>query len=128
MNTKTIFDILSLLLVHWLADYVFQSDWMAANKSRLAKALWAHTIEYTVIVGVWVWVFAGSATQAGCFALVTLLIHTAQDYASSRVVAELTTMGDRYKHARFNAMGLDQLLHAVQLILTLHFVKILIAP
>ena len=41
--------VLSLCFLHWVADFVFQTDWMAQNKSKNNKPLLVHVGVYTAV-------------------------------------------------------------------------------
>ena len=50
--------IVLILAVHWLADFVGQSDWMAQNKSKRLWPLLAHVLVYTAILAILGWRWA----------------------------------------------------------------------
>ena len=103
-----------ILSVHWIADFVCQSDWMALNKSKSMSALLTHTCVYTSI-----WILPClmvSAHVAWIFLLITLVMHTLTDYVTSRANARFWAAEERYWF--FVSVGLDQLLHYTQLLLT----------
>jgi hypothetical protein len=95
--------LLRLLTVHFMADFVFQTDWMALNKSKRFDALFVHTSAYGLSFILWGWRFA----------LLTFVLHTMQDAITSRMTAALWQRGAR--HWFFVIIGLDQLLHAYAL-------------
>lgn len=97
--------ILLILLLHWLADFLLQSDWMALNKSHNSDALMAHTTVYALCF----LPFFGTH-----FALVTWATHTVTDAITSRVNAKLWQENQR--HWFFVAVGLDQLIHYIMLL------------
>jgi uncharacterized protein DUF3307 len=41
--------VISILFIHFVADFIFQTDYMALNKSKNNLALVTHTIVYTSI-------------------------------------------------------------------------------
>lgn len=123
--------ILALLAVHFVADFLFQSDWMALNKGKRWDALALHCALYAVC-----FVPFGLA-----FAALTFVAHFAQDAVTSRINSRFWFFdmampvlwpsrrdpngpavphyaargGDR--HWFFVGIGADQLLHFTQLIL-----------
>lgn len=124
--------ILALLTIHFVADFLLQTDWMALNKSKSNKALLTHT-------GVYALCFVPFGLQ---LALITLVLHTLTDYVTSRMTSRLWFFdGDASygidangwvkqrpngkRHWFFVMIGLDQLLHAWQLILTAHFLGLI---
>lgn len=98
---------IALLSLHWLADFVLQSDWMANNKSKDNTALLAHTLLYSLVF----LPFYGAS-----FALITFVLHTVTDYFTSRVNSRLWKATQ--VHWFFVSVGLDQLIHFVSLALT----------
>lgn len=104
--------IIAILGVHFLSDFVLQSDWMAKNKSKNNKALLLHTSVYMLpFLAIFGWKYA----------LVNMALHTVIDYITSRVNSYLYTKGKI--HEFFIGIGFDQLLHAVCLILTMGLIK-----
>ena len=71
----TAFDLLLLLTVHFVADFVLQSDWMAQNKSKRVDALFLHAAVYSGC-----FLFYGPA-----FVALTFLLHFTQDAITSRL-------------------------------------------
>lgn len=100
--------IIWLLFVHWLADFVCQSDWMAKNKSKINYALWVHCMIYGFIIGLMtlnVWI-----------GFICYAIHFPVDYVTSRINSKLWE--DKKVHWFFVSVGFDQWVHFVTLILT----------
>lgn len=95
--------LLILLSVHFVADFVLQTDWMALNKSKNVNALLVHCA-----------VYAACFLPFGVsFACVTFMLHSAQDSITSRLNGRLWQANER--HWFFVGIGADQLLHAWQL-------------
>jgi hypothetical protein len=119
--------VLLILLVHWFADFVCQTDTQAKNKSTNIWALLDHTLSYTMI---WFlallsidtftnittddWAFMPNCAQT--FLIITFLAHTVTDYFTSRLNTYLWKKGD--VHNFFVSIGFDQLLYYVQLLIT----------
>lgn len=101
----------ALLAVHFVADFVLQSDWMALNKSKRWDALALHCAVYAACFLWW----------GLTFALVTFAAHFVQDAITSRINARLWQANER--HWFFVAIGADQLLHYAQLGLTLRLLS-----
>lgn len=105
-----------LIWLHFLADFVMQSDRVALAKSTSNEALSEHVLTYqlpflaasffmfdNILIGVaWVWV--------------NTLLHWVTDYVTSRVASKLWASGDR--HYFFVVIGLDQAIHLTTLIVT----------
>ena len=98
--------IVLILAVHWLADFVGQSDWMAQNKSKRLWPLLAHVLVYTAILAILGWRWA----------VVNGLAHLAIDAVTSRINAKLYAA--KQIHWFFVSIGFDQLLHTAILVLT----------
>ena len=128
MNLITIFVV---LLTHWVADFILQTDKQAKGKSKNWSDLLEHTSTYSIA-----WVFVSclligyiTKTQttswyvihALLFGLITFICHTLTDYFTSRLNARLWAKGDT--HNFFVSIGFDQLLHYIQLFLTLYFLS-----
>lgn len=125
-----IYVVLAILFIHWVADFVLQTDEQAKNKSKSWKALLSHTFNYSlmwysilVIFSVWGNHFGGPKPQdlgwspwMALFPIVTFVCHTATDYFTSRLNSKLYAKGD--VHNFFVSIGFDQWLHAAQLLLT----------
>lgn len=119
----SIITILYILFVHWIADFVLQTEWQATNKSKNFEALTDHTAVYTVVF--WFamlgynWVIKGGSSSAlGVlfFCIITFLCHTSTDYFTSRVNAKLWE--EKKVHNFFVSIGFDQFLHFAQLLIT----------
>lgn len=120
--------ILAILFIHWVADFVMQSDWQAQNKSKLWSALLTHTLIYS---NVWIYVvtimlcLTTSFSPSDCFinglifALITFAAHTITDYFTSRLNRKLWE--EKKVHWFFVSVGFDQVLHYFQLILTYYY-------
>lgn len=109
---------LLLIINHWIADFVMQTDEMAVNKSKsmdwLAKHLNAYifsmipmTLYASFKFGFWV--------SAG-WLLLNGLLHFITDFFTSRLTSRLWQKGDR--HNFFVVIGFDQVIHYACLILT----------
>lgn len=102
-----------IVIYHWLADFVFQSDWMAKNKSSNYKALGVHISIYTLIfLAVFGWEYA----------LVNGALHFCTDWVTSRITKKLWEK--KSVHYFFVVIGLDQAIHLLCLIATAGLIKI----
>lgn len=123
---------LSLLVTHFIGDFLLQSDWMALNKNKKLSALVSHVSVYSLCFLPWGWKFV----------LVTFVLHYWVDYYTSRVTSKLWFMKptinvyqrgvgtelvsyqtyeviSEYRHWFFVAIGFDQLIHYFTLAATL---------
>jgi len=114
--------VLGILFIHWVCDFVLQTDWQAQNKSKRWDALLLHTGIYstafyasltifTFLMGVSIRIYS-----LLIFLGVTFICHTITDYFTSRVNSKL--YANKQIHYFFVSVGFDQWLHYVQLFLT----------
>jgi len=122
--------LLTILMVHWLLDFIIQTDEQAKSKWHSNEALLSHTGIYA---GGWFFaavfmLMSGSTDAKGnttdayfiWYALVvagiTFVAHTVTDYITSRESHKYFAKMDT--HNGFIIIGFDQILHYVQLYLT----------
>lgn len=116
-------EILSILLIHWIADFVCQTDWQATNKSKEWLPLLSHTITYNMVFAIpliFYMIFTQNYMMAW-FPVITFICHTATDYFTSRINSKL--WAEKKVHYFFVSIGFDQWLHYVQLFLTYWLLK-----
>jgi hypothetical protein len=119
---ETLFAVFVILLIHWIADFVLQTNYQAQNKSTSNRALTSHVAVYAVVTTI-LWAVAfGSIGQKGLVVLwVTFCSHWITDYITSRVNKKLW---DRKQvHDFFVSIGFDQLLHFAQLFITFYIIN-----
>lgn len=126
-NDINIYVVVTILVLHFLGDFVLQTDQQATNKSKSMYWLFSHTSSYTIF---WFWVILLFLTFTGYnstnaiilatkFSFITFVAHTITDYFTSRLNAKLWAKKDM--HYFFVSVGFDQVLHYVQLILTVKY-------
>lgn len=107
--------VLGIIVIHYIADFVFQTDEMAINKNKSNKWLLSHVAVYS-----FVWWFIGlflfDVIKVIEFWAVTFICHFIIDYFTSRWSSKLYQKGER--HNFFLVIGFDQVLHYFQLFLT----------
>lgn len=115
---KTEYTIIILLFIHWIADFLLQTEHMAMNKSKSFYLLSLHVFIYSftwMIIGVFfydIWTVAK-------FTTVTFFLHFLTDYYTSKETTRLYKRKKYYGFPGFFPMiGLDQWLHQIQIILT----------
>lgn len=123
VDLKTIQVVLFILFVHWIADFVLQTDKQAKGKSNNWDDLLSHTLCYSAVwygLGMLFQIFTnGKAFEVWDvtkFAVITFVFHTITDYFTSRINSKLYKKGDI--HNFFVSIGFDQYLHYTQLLLT----------
>lgn len=112
--------ILYILFLHFIADFVLQSDAMAKSKSKHFDWLFVHCLVHfaSYFFGL---LLVFDMNQAALFAGITFFAHLLTDAITSRINGKLYALES--KHWFFVGIGADQLSHAAQLILTLHLIS-----
>jgi hypothetical protein len=111
----SILEVFWILIGHWVADFILQTDWQATNKSKNNYALLKHVLVYSAIMSIFIGLIHQSVLLFVFFAF-TFLFHFLTDYFTSRLNSELWAKGD--VHNFFVSVGFDQILHYYQLIFT----------
>ena len=136
ITTKSI---INILFIHFIADFVLQTDKQAKGKSNNIKDLLSHTIVYSLcyfIIPLFMYLkdfkpYDGELSKEDylfyniyvpkllIFILITFICHTITDYFTSRLNKKL--WDKKEVHNFFISVGFDQFLHHLQLILTYYF-------
>lgn len=130
MKLEEIVTILAILFLHWVADFVFQKELWAVNKSKSNHHLTAHVLMYSFIIAMGmalifyltVYNMIGSIAMGIFFAIISYIFHWCTDYVTSRIVAKRFARkhygSDIPNFGAFTVIGIDQFLHYCQLLLT----------
>jgi hypothetical protein len=111
-----IWQLVGLLLTHWVADFVLQTHWQASNKSKDNEALLRHVGTYTLCLAVGSALIFGQSASWLAFVALNSALHFATDYFTSRASAKLFNVD---WHNFFVVIGFDQLIHQVTLAVTM---------
>ena len=117
LELPQIWQLVALLTVHWIADFLCQTRWMAENKSKRIDALSAHVATYSVVLGLAALVLFGASINLIWFILANAVLHFVTDFFTSRATTALWQQQNVYGF--FAVIGLDQLLHQFALAATL---------
>ena len=125
-----------LMMTHFVGDFVFQSDWMALNKSKSFGALTVHVNAYVAAFLFPMYLSGMPVNRLVSFVVVTWVTHFLTDALTSRATSALWFFRLdpldgcdppfqtewRYvpgkRHWFFVMIGFDQLIHAVTLMYT----------
>lgn len=111
-----------IIVMHWVADFIFQAEKWSLGKSKSWAPLLKHTTTYSLLWLLPVWFITGDLVGSFVFIITTFALHTVTDYYTSRVVSKKFAKGyygsPIPNFGAFSTIGLDQVLHYVQLICT----------
>lgn len=108
---------------HYIADFVFQTDWMARNKSKDNTPLAVHCWVYGLIFMLPSLFLFKNLIVAFLFCAVNAYLHFGIDYITSRVASKKYADGNLGSttvpnFGFFSIIGLDQSLHYTCLVIT----------
>jgi hypothetical protein len=126
----TLTEIFSIIIIHWVADFVCQDEKWALGKSKNWNDLLSHTGTYSLIwfipTFIMIYYFHYSP-YLWLFSFITFIAHTITDYFTSRIVSkkfENKHYGSAIPNfGAFTIIGIDQVLHYVQLFTTYYLLK-----
>jgi len=109
-----------LIVLHFIGDFILQSDKDAKCKRTSFKCLIHHTGTYVIP-----FIIAGMCLESIyppdiviVFVFITFLAHTITDYFTSKLNGRLYQSGNM--HNFFIGIGFDQVLHYIQLFVTFY--------
>lgn len=128
----SIYNLFFIFLIHFIADFMFQTRNMGRKKSKNIYWLISHIIVYTFITTILWALFLGlfeqSLSTLLLFVLITFSTHFFTDYFTSklsglcylRMLDKTNDVKKRnlYEWAFWSTIGFDQLIHNLTLILT----------
>lgn len=131
MDSATYWSLATLAMVHWLGDFVFQSDRMAKDKAHNILVLLSHVITYgsilsiaAPVIGILIFVFNGiemgnMAAYMLLFLALNIIAHGATDFVTSKVSSYF--YGQKQIHNFFVVIGFDQMIHGLTLLTTYYY-------
>jgi len=102
-------DILIIIWLHFLGDFIFQTDRMALNKSKSNLILAEHCVIYSILFMYFGWAFM----------VVNGVLHFMTDWCTSRATSHLWKNNQR--HWFFTVIGLDQAIHFTCMIVSYNY-------
>lgn len=114
-----------IVVIHWIADFIFQAEEWSLGKSKTIAPLLKHTVTYSSIWFIAIWLISFDLKSSILFTIITFIAHTITDYFTSRIVSKKFAEGyygsPIPNFGAFSTIGFDQVLHYIQLILTWSF-------
>lgn len=107
-----------ILLMHYLCDFVLQTKWQAENKWEKADALFWHITTYSVVFGLATIIVLPNLLTVITFTLTTFVFHAITDLFTSKFTHKYFFETKNNHHA-FAVIGFDQVLHYIQLYITI---------
>jgi hypothetical protein len=129
-----------LIFVHYIADFMFQTENQALGKSTSLKQLVSHTLTYTAVFYVVFSLWCGYQNHIGhitvqdlgwtikvfLFFPITFVCHTIIDFFTSKITSKKFKNKEFYtgipNFGAFSIIGLDQVIHYATLFATYYFV------
>lgn len=120
--------VLFVVLTHFVADFLCQTDKMALNKSHSLKWLTIHVLVYTLVLGISSAIFLRVAGWGNVlvFTVINGGLHFITDFFTSKATSRLFKLPS--KHWFFVMIGLDQVIHYLCLFLTLEYLENSLPP
>jgi hypothetical protein len=107
-----------LFWLHFIADFILQTDKMALNKSKSFKWLSIHALVYGIPFLLYISIAFGWLPGI-VYALINSVMHWIVDAITSRITSYLWQKEKR--HWFFVVIGLDQAIHMTCLVLTFEY-------
>ena len=114
--------VLLIIFSHWIADFIFQDEKDAIQKSYNNWALTSHVLMYCNVMLISILFISKDFNGTALFIIITFISHWVTDYYTSKIVKK------RFDNKRFGSsipnfggftvIGFDQFLHYLQLLIT----------
>ena len=125
-NLNLILIVIYIWFIHWIADFILQTDWQAKNKSKNNFALLGHVSSYFVATWVGIVILSFFIKQLQnenlifMFVILNCVLHFITDYITSRINSYFWNKGET--HLFFVGVGADQFCHLTTLLLTFYYI------
>ncbi len=116
--------IYSLIWMHFVADFVFQSDKMAKTKSKSNFWLLAHVCAYCSVFPIPLLLIGYSEIDILEYVALNGLLHFCVDWITSRCTSKLWERKEA--HWFFVVVGFDQAIHITTLFFTARWLGLLV--
>ena len=100
--------IITIIIGHWVGDYVLQTEKMAVGKATSIKWLSIHSVVWTLSMMIIVVPFSSSVT-IWVWVLIMGILHWAQDFVTSKINAFFQKK--KWTKMFWLSIGTDQMLH-----------------
>lgn len=115
---------LFIIIIHYIADFIFQAEEWAINKSKSLGSLLSHTLTYslvTLILSLFLLHFKYGVTLL-LYTGINFISHTIIDFVTSKIVSkkfENNQLGSDIPNlGAFSVIGFDQVLHYTTLFIS----------
>lgn len=110
--------VLAILATHFVADFIFQTSWMATTKATDVGALSIHVLEYAGVLAAFsmaaCWFGGFDPLMLALWCMTNAALHWFVDYGTSRLNKRWHSEG--LERRFWITIGADQLLHQVCLL------------
>lgn len=116
-----LYNIIGILTIHFVADFILQTRWQAENKSKNMEALARHVIVYGLCFIIPCIILAAmrnpNPDNRPLWAFINTILHFVTDFFTSKLTAKNYNNGKPNKRF-WIYIGLDQYIHSITLIAT----------
>lgn len=115
-----------ILISHFVADFLFQTNWLSKGKSKSVMKLSVHILTYTTVLTLLCSsiIFTDESktlTDIFVFGIISGLLHFGVDFITSKITSMQYANGhlgsDRIPNfGFFSTIGFDQFLHSIMLL------------
>jgi hypothetical protein len=105
-----------ILFTHFVADFIFQTEKQAVNKSKSNWLLTAHVATYGVGLSIFSLLWIDNTLSAFYWILCNMILHWITDFVTGRINAYL--LRREMTNWFFVGVGADQFIHHLCLLLT----------